>query len=147
MYTVVSRPKDGADIIIQTAVAALEVSAQPSAMDSDRMKHLDACAGRRTVLQDSPKGTRRMVWMLEWVALVPFDGDVTGRANGSAQSSMRPRSCAAGSASVDYEAEDARGWQFGFESLRQRIATSSGLDVARAWELRRYKKRDVRQAV
>lgn len=46
-----------------------------------------------------------------------------------------------------YEADDAQSFEVGFESLRQRIASSSGLAVARAWEARRYKKRDVGQAV
>ena len=59
----------------------------------------------------------------------------------------RGRGRVGGSASVDYEAEGAHRLEVGFESLRQGIATSPGLAVARAWEARRYKKRDAGQAV
>lgn len=71
--------------------------------------------------------------MLEWAALVPFDGRDDEGANGRAVVVRRDSGRrAVGSASVNHEAGGAGGWQVGIESLRQRMATSSGLVVARA---------------
>jgi hypothetical protein len=122
-------------VIIQTAVATPET---PGGLHSCQhrgrvekpftsLRALGVQCSRRP-----QRGQGRTGWMLAGQSSRPIRR--AGRRGSQWQgATVRRRGRrAAGSASVNHEAGGAGGWQVGFESLRQRIATSFGLVDARA---------------